>query len=174
MTAIFMMIKYTFLFIGNLIPGFQAFAPLKVVFYRLSGMKISHDVQIVGPMQTDYSMTYDTLGSISIGRETYIARDFRVSTYKSRVSIGERCQIASNVSLETNTHEIYERDGIHRKRIQKPITIHNDVWIGANALILPGVTIGENAIVAGGAVVTKDVPAHVLVGGSPARIIREL
>ena len=54
----------------------------------------------------------------------------------------------------------------------KKVTIENDVWIGANCLILPGVTIGEGAVVAGGSVVTKDVPAYAIVGGTPAKIIR--
>ena len=55
-----------------------------------------------------------------------------------------------------------------------PIVIGNKVWIGDNATILPGVTIGENSIVAAGAVVTKDVPANVIVGGLPARIIKTI
>ena len=54
------------------------------------------------------------------------------------------------------------------------VTIGNGVWIGARAIILPGVTIGDRALVAAGAVVTRDVPADTLVGGNPARVIREL
>jgi maltose O-acetyltransferase len=55
-----------------------------------------------------------------------------------------------------------------------PVRIGNDVWIGGNVTILPGVTIGNNVVVAAGAVVTKDVPDNSLVGGVPARIIREI
>jgi maltose O-acetyltransferase len=58
--------------------------------------------------------------------------------------------------------------------IAKPVTIGDDVWIGGNAVILPGVTIGNNCVVAAGAVVTKDVPANSLVAGVPARIIKQL
>ncbi|MSE09620.1 hypothetical protein GKC33_13385, partial [Lactobacillus salivarius] len=55
-----------------------------------------------------------------------------------------------------------------------PITVKDNVWIGGNVVILPGVTIGKNSIVAAGAVVTKDVPDNVIVGGNPARVIREI
>ena len=58
--------------------------------------------------------------------------------------------------------------------IAKPVTIGNDVWIGGNVTILPGVKIGNNVVVAAGAVVTKDVPDNVVVGGVPARIIKEI
>ena len=56
----------------------------------------------------------------------------------------------------------------------KPIVIGNDVWIGANAVILPGVTIGNHSVVAAGAVVTKDVPANTMVGGVPAKFIKNI
>ncbi|WP_342772553.1 acyltransferase [Methylobacterium radiodurans] len=114
------------------------------------------------------------LASINIGTGTYIGRDLRVSSFKSTVTIGNNCQIASDVSLETNTHKLNEWSGPLRIRYQKPIVIRDGVWIGARALILPGVTIGENAVVAGGSVVTNDVPANTLFGGSPARFIRHL
>jgi acetyltransferase-like isoleucine patch superfamily enzyme len=55
-----------------------------------------------------------------------------------------------------------------------PVTIGDDIWIGANAVILPGVTIGDHSVVAAGAVVTKDVPPHTLVAGVPAKIIKTL
>ncbi|MBR1692050.1 MAG: sugar O-acetyltransferase, partial [Lachnospiraceae bacterium] len=58
--------------------------------------------------------------------------------------------------------------------IAKPITIGNDVWIGGNVTILPGVTIGNNVVVAAGAVVTHDVPDNCLVGGVPAKILKQL
>ena len=56
----------------------------------------------------------------------------------------------------------------------KPVVIEDDIWIGANAVILPGVTIGHHTVVAAGAVVTKDVPPHSLVAGVPAKIIKQL
>ena len=56
----------------------------------------------------------------------------------------------------------------------KPVIIGNDIWIGANAVLLPGVTIGDHSVVAAGAVVTKDVPPHSLVAGVPAKIIKKI
>lgn len=56
----------------------------------------------------------------------------------------------------------------------KSVTIQRNVWIGANAIILPGVTVGENSVIAAGAVVTKDVPPNTVVGGTPAMVIKEI
>ncbi len=58
--------------------------------------------------------------------------------------------------------------------IAEPITIGNDVWIGGNVTILPGVTIGDNVVVAAGAVVTKDLPSNCVVGGIPAKVIKDI
>lgn len=61
-----------------------------------------------------------------------------------------------------------------RLAIDKPVTIGNDVWIGGHSTICPGVTIGDGAVIAAGSVVTKDVPANVVVGGVPAKIIKRI
>lgn len=58
--------------------------------------------------------------------------------------------------------------------VATPVTIGNDVWIGGNVTILPGVTIGDRAVIAAGAVVTKDIPANTVAGGVPAKVIKEL
>ncbi len=84
------------------------------------------------------------------------------------ITIDDDVMIAANVSLISNNHDFKERQII----TCKPIHIKRNVWIGANATILPGVTIGENSIVAAGAVVNKDVPDNVVVGGVPAKIIK--
>lgn len=81
--------------------------------------------------------------------------------------------IGPNVSLITSGHPIEpsrRRDGV----IAKPIVIERNVWIAAGAIIIGGVTVGENSVVAAGSVVTKDVPANTLVGGNPARVIRSI
>ena len=69
-------------------------------------------------------------------------------------------------------HKIYDSEG-KQKLETAPIKIGNDVWIGANASILKGVTIGDKAVIASGAVVTKDVASESLVGGNPAKVLRE-
>ena len=85
------------------------------------------------------------------------------------INIGYDVIISEGVIIrDSDNHQIL--DGKHVK--SKPINIGNHVWIGLNAVILKGVTIGDGAIVAAGAVVTKDVPSHSLVGGVPARIIK--
>ena len=81
--------------------------------------------------------------------------------------------IARGVKIyDTDYHKILDRDG-NVLNEDKDIIINNHVWIGVNAIILKGVTIGEGSIVAAGAVVTKDVPAGCLVAGNPAKVIRE-
>lgn len=89
------------------------------------------------------------------------------------LEIGDDVMIGPNVSLITSGHPVEpsrRRDGV----IAKPIVIERNVWIGAGATIIGGVTIGENAVVAAAAVVTRDVPPNTLVGGNPAKIIRSI
>lgn len=90
------------------------------------------------------------------------------------INIGDNCMIAPGVHIYTAAHPInpFERNsGIEFGR---PVTIGDDVWIGGGAIINPGVTIGSQSVIASGTVVTKDVPDHVIVGGNPARVIREI
>ena len=84
------------------------------------------------------------------------------------VTIGDGVMIAANAQLITNNHDEHER----WKLICAPIEIKRNAWVGAGATILPGVTVGENAIVAAGAVVTKDVPDNAVVAGIPAKVIK--
>ena len=84
--------------------------------------------------------------------------------------IGDYTQIGHNVILATLNHDLTPE---HRgTTITAPIVIGENVWIGAHATVIPGVTIGNNAVIAAGAVVTKDVPENAVVGGNPARIIK--
>ena len=78
--------------------------------------------------------------------------------------------IAANVSLITNNHDPYDRQVL----LCKPVRIKRGAWVGANATILPGVTVGEYAIVAAGSVVTKDVPDYAVAAGNPAKVIKTL
>lgn len=90
------------------------------------------------------------------------------------VSIGSRVMFGPNVVVTTTGHPVHpqlRRDG---SQFSAPVTIGDDVWIGAGAVVLPGVTIGAGSVVAAGSVVTKTVPPLVVVAGVPARIIREI
>ncbi len=90
------------------------------------------------------------------------------------VKFGDRVFIAPNVQFYAATHPI---DPVTRGELWefgKPITIGSDVWIGGSSIICPGVTIGDRSIVGAGSVVTRDVPADVVVAGNPAKIIRHI
>lgn len=86
------------------------------------------------------------------------------------IEIGKDCTIGRDVVIRSFDGHTIEEPGY---KISEPIKIGNHVWIGQGAQVLKGVTIGDGAIVAAGAIVTKDVPAHTIVGGIPAKVIRE-
>ena len=88
------------------------------------------------------------------------------------VEIGNNVMIATHVSITSLTHDYNATDMRFSQIIRKKVTIKDNVWIGAGAIILPGVTIGQGAVVGAGAVVTKDIPPLAIVIGNPARIVK--
>lgn len=86
------------------------------------------------------------------------------------ITIEDEALIAANVQLISNNHDLEERMVI----TCKPVRICHRAWIGAGATILPGVTVGENAVVGAGSVVTRDVEPNTIVAGNPARLIRRI
>lgn len=109
---------------------------------------------------------------IEIGDKTYINHDSEIRC-REHVSIGNNVSIAYNVLIQdSDYHTTYDEKG-NEKPQTLPIVIEDDVWIGANAIILKGVTLGKGCVVAAGSVVTKSVPAYALVGGNPARVIKQ-
>ena len=107
--------------------------------------------------------------NVHIGKNVMIMQDCLMMA-RGGITIDEGAMIAANVQLISNNHDLYDRIVL----ICKPVHICRNAWVGAGATILPGVTIGENAVVAAAAVVTKDVPANTIVGGNPAKIIRTI
>lgn len=99
-----------------------------------------------------------------------------VSIHATRlIRIGRNCLIAANVSLlDSDGHGVSVADRGKANPVSEPVLIDDDVWIGANAIVLKGVHIGRGAIVAAGSVVTRDVAPMTLVGGNPARVIKAL
>jgi acetyltransferase-like isoleucine patch superfamily enzyme len=108
---------------------------------------------------------------LSIGDYTFINTGVIISARKE-VCIGNNCQIANEVIIMDNDfHGVINRD---KPEPPQPIIIQDDVWLATRCIILKGVTIGTGAVVAAGAVVTKDVPPYTMVGGVPAKFIRTL
>jgi acetyltransferase-like isoleucine patch superfamily enzyme len=127
--------------------------------------------------EIDETTTIFTPFQINFGKHTQIGKNVFINfdcvfLDLGGITIDDNVLIAPKVSLLTEGHptSIEERHSL----IPKPIHIKKNAWIGANATILPGVTIGENSIVAAGAVVSKDVPDNTIVGGIPAKITRAI
>ena len=115
----------------------------------------------------------NAVGDVVIGDHTRIGLH---NTIIGPVEIGSHVNLAQGITVTALNHNFSDTS----KRIDEqgvstnPVTIEDDVWVGANAVILPGVTIGEHCVVAAGAVVTKDVPPHSLVAGVPAKVIKQI
>ena len=92
----------------------------------------------------------------------------------NRVEIGDHVMLGPGVQIYTSAHELSAISRNQGWEVTKPVKIGNSVWIGGSAILLPGTTIGDKSVIGAGAVVTKDVPASVVVAGNPARIIREI
>ncbi len=92
------------------------------------------------------------------------------------VSIGNKCMLGPGTVIADNDSHRISVDPVERRRkaVSKPIIIKDNVWVGMNCLILKGVIIGENSIVAAGSVVVKEVPPNTLVGGNPAKVLKRL
>lgn len=108
---------------------------------------------------------------IEIGNNSGIGLNCRIT---GPLTIGNDVMMAPGVNIVTQNHEISDTQIPMRLQTaeKKKVTICDDVWIGVNAIILPGITIGKGSVIAGGAVVTKDVAPYSIVGGNPARVIR--
>ena len=110
-------------------------------------------------------------GVLEIGDRTYINSGASLCAQES-VKIGARCAIGNQVLvMDTDFHSIEDHT---LPGIARPVVIEDEVWLSARVIVLKGVTIGRGAVVAAGAVVTKDVPPYTLVGGVPAKFIRTL
>lgn len=115
----------------------------------------------------------NAVGDVIIGDHTRIGLH---NTIIGPVTIGSNVNLAQGITITALNHNFSETN----KRIDEQgistnaVTIDDDVWIGANAVILPGVKIGNHCVVAAGAVVTKDVPPHSLVAGVPAKVIKQI
>lgn len=111
-------------------------------------------------------------GELVVGDDTYIGRNSIILVYQS-VTIGSDCLIAPGCHITDVNHGTAPGELIRKQPLQvRPIRIGKDVWIGAGCSILPGVTIGDGAVIGARSVVTHDVPPWAIVAGAPAKIIR--
>lgn len=144
---------------------------LRVALLRLIGFRIGRGTVMWGaPTITGSGKLYTRL---TVGEGCWINMGCFLNL-GAPISIGNSVAIGQQVMILTDTHAI--GDPMRRAGALQaaPVQIEDGAWLGARCTILPGVTIGKGAVVAAGAVVTKSVPPHVLVGGTPARILREL
>ena len=92
----------------------------------------------------------------------------------AKVTIGENVLFAPNVSIYTAGHPVHPVSRQSGYEYGIPVTIGDNVWVGGNVVITPGVTIGDNVVIGAGSVVTKDIPANVVAAGNPCRVIRKI
>lgn len=132
---------------------------------EIIGSKIDESTTVFAPFYTNFGRF------IQIGKNVFINHACSFLD-QGGITIEDEVLLGPRVNLVTENHPFDPAD--RRALICKPIVIKRKAWIGAAATILPGVTIGENAVVAAGAVVSKDVPANTVVGGIPAKIIKTI
>lgn len=132
---------------------------------ELFGYTVPASLRVFPPFYTDFGK------NITVGENVFINACCHFQDHGG-VTLGDGCQIGHNVVFATLNHGLSPEE--RPITYPAPIVLERNVWIGSNATILQEVTIGENAVVAAGAVVTRDVPANTIVGGVPAKFIRKI
>jgi acetyltransferase-like isoleucine patch superfamily enzyme len=140
-------------------------AEIRDLLSQITGSEIHESVAVFTPLYINYGK------HTKIGKNVFINFDC-VFLDLGGITIEDNVLIAPKVSLLSEGHPV--SPGKRQSLVPGHIHIKKNAWIGAGATILPGVTIGENAVVAAGAVVSKDVPANTVVGGVPAKIIKTI
>ena len=132
---------------------------------ELFGRPVPDTLRVFPPFYSDFGK------NIHVGENVIISACCHFQDHGG-VTLGDGCQIGHNVVFATLNHGLEPAD--RGTTYPAPIVLGRNVWVGSNATILQGVTIGDNAVVAAGAVVSRDVPANTIVGGVPARIIKRI
>lgn len=128
---------------------------------------IGANINIEPPFRCDYGY------NIHVGENFYANYDC-VLLDVCEIRIGDNCMLAPGVHIYTATHPLNPTERVSGAEYGIPIIIGDNVWIGGRAVINPGVKIGNNVVIASGSVVTKDIPDNVVVGGNPAKIIKNI
>lgn len=138
---------------------------LRALMSRLVGYKVDDGFRLFPPVYTDFGK------NIKIGKDVFVNSGCCFQD-QGGVTLGDGCLVGHNVVFATLDHD--KRPGRRGDMTAAPIVVGKDVWIGAHATILKGVTIGDGAIVAAGAVVTRDVPPNTIAAGVPARVVKTI
>lgn len=155
----------------ELVQEFNNLSPLEIdkrnsIIKKLLG-KTGEKFFIEPPFRCDYGY------NITIGDNFYSNYNLSILDC-GKVSIGDNAFIAPNVSIYTAGHPIHHELRNSGIEYAIPITIGNNVWIGGNTVINPGITIGDNAVIGSGSVVTKNIPSDVIAVGNPCKVIRKI
>lgn len=129
--------------------------------------KINGEIFIEPPFHCDYG------SNIGVGERFYANYNLTILDV-NKVKIGRCCFIAPNVTISTAGHPVHPETRNTGYEYGIEINIGDNVWIGAGAIVLPGVTIGSNSVIGAGSIVTKDIPESCIAAGNPARIIRQI
>ncbi len=132
---------------------------------RLFGYEVDATLRVFPPFYSDFGK------NIHIGKDVFINACCHFQDHGG-VTVGDGCQIGHNVVFATLNHGLAPEN--RKTTYPAPIVLGKNVWRGSNATILQGVTIGDNAVVAAGAVVTRDVPDNTIVGGVPAKPLKSI
>lgn len=151
--------------LGEMNHTYKTDLEMKEAVARILGKEVPDSVRIRQPFYMDFGK------NIQFGENVFVNASVHMQD-QGGIYIGDNTLIGHQVVFATLDHDLMrtKRNNLY----PAPIVLESDVWIGSNAVILKGVTIGEGAIVAAGSVVTKDVPANVVVGGNPAQVIKEI
>ncbi|WP_370656268.1 sugar O-acetyltransferase [Paenibacillus pedocola] len=138
---------------------------VRELFSKLTGVEVDESFGLFPPFYTDFGK------NIRVGRNVFINH---ACTFMDRggITLEDNVLIGPKVNLITINHPLDPSK--RQSTISTPIVIKKNAWLGAGAMIMPGVTIGENSIVSAGAIVTKDVPPNTVVAGVPAKIIKKI
>ena len=158
--------------IGNSLPMAHFFSKRRVLFYRLAGIDIAKDIFVNGQLL----IAAEHVGNLVIGAGTYLngGSHFGCPSANDKIRIGQRCALGPACRLATVNHGLIHEPGVGRGTVTKEIVLEDEVWLGAGVTVLQGCRIGTGSVIAAGAVVTKDVPAGVLAGGVPCKVLRSI